>query len=243
LMSEQVAIVTGAAQGIGRASAENFAARGFTVMIADIDGEAAERTAQAIGSRARAVQLDVSDRLSWESAMQLGQGLGELYAMVNNAGILRDRSLRKMSDEEWHAVINVHLYGTFLGCQFAMRQFVAQGTPGRIVNLSSIAYLGAFGQANYAAAKGGVISLTRTVALEGARYGVTANAVAPGAVETALFRTTPPQVIEQFLADVPLGRVGQPAEIAEVVCFLASEAASYLTGQVINVDGGASVGD
>ena len=175
--------------------------------------------------------------------MEAGQGLGELYALVNNAGVLRDRSLRKMTDEEWHAVINVHLYGTFLGCQFAMRQFVAQGTPGRIVNISSIAYLGHFGQANYTAAKGGVLSLTRTVALEGAPYGVTANAVAPGAVETALFRTTPPEFIEEFLADVPLGRVSQPEEIAEMVCFLASEAASYVTGQVINVDGGASVGD
>lgn len=244
-MADQVAVITGGAQGIGRATAERFVKDGITVLIADVDVEIAEQTAREVSTNqtaAHAVGLDVSQRRAWERAMARARELGAVWAIVNNAGILRDKSLRKMNDAQWQRVLDVHLTGTFLGCQLGLEAMVHQGQGGRIVNVASTAYLGAFGQANYSAAKGGVVSLTRTVALEGAKYRVTANAVAPGTVETTLFRTTPPDVIERLVEDIPLGRIGSPSELAAAIRFLASEDASYVTGQVLHVDGGATVG-
>jgi 3-oxoacyl-[acyl-carrier protein] reductase len=161
--------------------------------------------------------------------------------LVNNAGLLRDGLMRKMSDDDWSKVIDVHLRGAFLGCATAMGEFTRKDRDpvgGRIVNISSTSYLGTLGQANYAAAKGGIVSLTRVAALEGARYGVLANAVAPGSVNTPLLHQTPDEVLEEFRLRNPLQRFAEPAEIAAVIGFLASEDASYITGQVVHVDGG-----
>jgi 3-oxoacyl-[acyl-carrier protein] reductase len=234
----QVALVTGAAGGIGSAIAQRFAQDGFTVLVADLDEARAAETAQRIGGDSHAIRHDVTQRPDWDAAIARAQELGGLAVTINNAGIVRDATLRKMTDEQWDVVVDVHLRGAYLGCQTSLRAMVEQGDGGRIVNISSIAYLGAFGQANYAAAKGGIVSLTRTVAVEGARYGVLCNAIAPGNIDTPMFATVPEDFQKKFIEETPLGRLADPSEVAAVVRFLTSADSAYVTGQVINVDGG-----
>lgn len=241
----RTAFITGAGGGIGAAIAERFAAEQVAVACSDIDLKGAERVASAIreaGGRAIAVEHDVAQRDSWEHALaRASDELGPLDVLVNNAAVLRDRSLLKLSDEEWETVINVDLRGTFYGCQLGLAAMKGRGW-GRIVNLSSVSALGSFGQANYSAAKAGVMGLTRTVAIEGARHGVLCNAIAPGSIDTPLLRKTPDDVLRQFADDIWLKRFGEPSEIASVAAFLASDEASYITGQVLYVDGGALLG-
>ncbi|MGH3097280.1 MAG: SDR family oxidoreductase [Streptosporangiales bacterium] len=242
-MSE-VVIVTGAAGGIGSATARRFAEDGATVLVADVDDAGASRTADEIkraDGRAEPYALDVTSRDAWEGAVAAAGDLGRLTAVVNNAGILRDRSLKKMDDDQWQQVLDVHLRGAFLGSQIGVRE-MGQNGGGAIVSISSTASFGSFGQANYSAAKGGIISLMRTVALEGARYGVRANAVAPGSVQTQMIDSVPDEVKEGFLKSIPLGRFADPSEIADAVAFLCSRRASYITGQLLVVDGGSTLG-
>ncbi|WP_108660045.1 SDR family oxidoreductase [Acuticoccus kandeliae] len=241
-----VALVTGGSGGIGRAVCTRLAAEGAAVIVADRDGVAAESVAAALradGFAAHGVTLDVAERASWEAMVAaLPDAFAGVDIVVNLAGIVRDRTLAKMSDEEWQSVIDISLRGTWLGCQTAFKLVGTRGW-GRIVNIASTAVFGSFGQANYAAAKAGIVGLTRTAALEGAKRGILVNAVAPGVVDTAILADVPDALRQSYADKTPIGRIGQPAEIAAVVAFLASDDASYMTGQTLVTDGGATTGD
>jgi 3-oxoacyl-[acyl-carrier protein] reductase len=228
----KTALITGGARGIGAATAARLATEGADVVIADFDLAAAEETAAAIGGRA--VGCDVTSREQVEAAVEAAAGpSGRLDILVTCAGIIRDNLLHKMTDDDWEAVISTHLRGTFLAAQAAQRLMVAQKS-GAMVLISSTSALGNRGQANYAAAKAGLSGMTRTVAAEVARRSVTVNAVAPGFVATDMTADLPPET----LAGVPARRPGTPAEVAACVGFLASDAASYVTGSTLYVDGG-----
>jgi 3-oxoacyl-[acyl-carrier protein] reductase len=245
---QRVAIVTGAARGIGAATARRLASDGFAVAVLDLDEAACAGTVKAIqeaGGRALAVGVDVGAAAAAEAAVaRVAVELGAPGVLVNNAGITRDNLLFKMSEQDWDSVIAVHLRGAFLMTKFAQAHMTQAGY-GRIVNLSSTSALGNRGQANYAAAKAGVQGFTKTVAIELGRYGITANAIAPGFIETEMTAATAERVgisMEDWKAaaakTIPVGRVGQPEDIAATVSFLVSEEAGFISGQVIYVAGG-----
>jgi len=236
----RTALVTGGGGGIGSAVCARLAAEGARLVVTDFDAGKAAAVATDHPGNAHHAQHDVADRQSWTRVMDgLPERFRAIDILVNVAGVARDRSLGKMSDEEWLQVIDVNLRGTWLGCQTAFKVMAGRGW-GRIVNFASVAMLGAFGQSNYSAAKAGIVGLTRTAAIEGARHGILVNAVAPGVVETPMIANVPAQVREEWVKRIPLGRSAQPAEIAAVVAFLASDDASYVTGQTIIVDGGSA---
>ena len=249
MTESRTAVVTGAAQGIGAAIAERLAADGHKVAVLDLSAEAGQATVDAIsaaGGTALAVGADVSDAAAVDTAFaQIVDGLGAPTVLVNNAGIIRDNLLFKMTVEEWDLVMAVHLRGAFLMTKAAQKHMIEAGF-GRIINLSSISAYGNRGQANYSAAKAGVHGFTKTLALELGRFGVTANAIGPGFVETPMTAATAERLgvpFDQFMdamaKETPVGRVGQPEDIAHAVSFFASEGAGYVTGQVLNVSGGA----
>jgi 3-oxoacyl-[acyl-carrier protein] reductase len=244
----RVAFVTGAGRGIGAATALRLAEDGARVILADIDPEGCKQVAADIekaGSQALAVSCNVADREAVETAVQQGvERFGRLDILVNNAGVLRDNLLFKMSDDDWDTVMNVHLKGAFL-CSRAAQKYMVEQKYGRIISLSSVSALGNRGQANYSTAKAGLQGFTRTLATELGPFGITANAVAPGFIDTEMTRATarrqghdPQQVIEMASKSIPVRRVGQPRDVANVICFLASEESSYVTGQIIYVAGG-----
>jgi 3-oxoacyl-[acyl-carrier protein] reductase len=244
----RVAFVTGAGRGIGAATALRLAEDGARVVLADIDPEGCKQVAAQIeqaGSRALAVSCNVADRAAVEAAFQQTvEHFGRLDILVNNAGVLRDNLLFKMSDDDWETVMNVHLKGAFL-CSRAAQAHMVQQKYGRIISLSSVSALGNRGQANYSTAKAGLQGLTKTLAIELGPFGITANAVAPGFIDTEMTRATarrqghdPDQVIAMASKSIPVRRVGQPRDVANVICFLASEESSYVTGQIIYVAGG-----
>ncbi|HEV7208262.1 MAG TPA: 3-oxoacyl-ACP reductase FabG [Mycobacteriales bacterium] len=243
----KVALVTGAAQGIGAATARLLAAEGARVAVLDLTADRAEPVVAEIGAeQALAVGCDVADSAQVQAAVaQVVAHFGRLDVLVNNAGLTRDNLLFKLTDEDWDTVLDVHLKGTFLFCRAAQQQMVAQKS-GRIVNLSSRSALGNRGQANYAAAKAGIQGLTATLAIELGPFGITVNAVAPGYVATAMTAATAARVRmdaeehQKLTAErTPLRRVAQPEEIASVVAFFASDDASYVSGQTLYVNGGA----
>ncbi|HEX5856826.1 MAG TPA: SDR family oxidoreductase [Microbacterium sp.] len=244
----RTAIVTGAARGIGAATAKRLAADGHAVAVLDLDEAHCADTVSAItdaGGRSLAVGADVADAASVKAAVaRVEAELGAPTILVNNAGIIRDNLLFKMTEEDWDSVLSVHLRGAFLMSRAVQAHQVAQGW-GRIVNLSSTSALGNRGQANYAAAKAGMQGLTKTLALELGRYGVTANAVAPGFIVTDMTRQTAERIgvtMDDFIAaraaELPVGRAGRPDDIAAAVSFFCSEEAGFTSGQVLYVAGG-----
>jgi 3-oxoacyl-[acyl-carrier protein] reductase len=247
--SDRVAIVTGAAQGIGAATATLLAEQGAAVAVVDLTVERAEPVARSIaeaGGRAIAVGADVSDPTAVHQMVdRTMEAFGRLDILVNNAGITRDDLLFKMPKENWDAVIATNLTSLFLCCQAASKPMVA-AKYGRIVSLSSRSALGNRGQVNYAAAKAGVQGITATLSLELGPFGITVNAVAPGFIATAMTDATatrvgydPAEYQKLASEQIPLRRVGQPEEVASVIAFLASDEASYVTGQTLYINGGA----
>ncbi len=244
----RTAIVTGAARGIGAGVSKRLAADGMRVAVLDLDEGSCGDTVNAIteaGGTALAVGADVSDPGSVDAAVErIASELGAPTVLVNNAGIIRDNLLFKMTVDDWDAVMAVHLRGAFNTTK-AVQKHMTEATWGRIVNLSSISALGNRGQANYSAAKAGLRGFTKTLAIELGKFGVTVNAIAPGFIETEMTRATAERVgvpfddfIEYAKKDIPVGRVGQPEDIAHLVSFFVSEGAGFVSGQVVYAAGG-----
>mgnify|MGYP001460023576 CR=1 FL=1 len=237
----KIALVTGAARGIGRGIAEKLAQEGADVALVDLREELLTETAgsiRAAGRRILSLGADVGNRADADRAVAttIGQ-LGRLDILVNCAGINRDAILHRMTDEQWDEVLRVDLTAVFYLTRAAATHMRERGS-GRIINISSASWQGNVGQANYAAAKAGVIGLTKTAARELAPKGVTANAICPGFIDTEMTRGVPPEAWERISGRIPMGRVGRPEDVANVAAFLASDEAGYVTGEVINVGGG-----
>ena len=244
----RVAFVTGAGRGIGAATALRMAEEGARVALADVDTEGCQQVAaelSKIGSAGLVLRCDVTDSAIVQEAVdKTASHFGRLDILVNNAGVVRDNLLFKMPEDDWETVMNVHLKGAFL-CSRAAQKYMVQQKYGRIVSLSSTAALGNRGQANYSSAKAGLQGLTRTLAIELGPFGITVNAVGPGFIDTEMTRSTarrrgldPDAVIAEASKVIPVRRVGQPRDVANVICFLCSEEASFVNGQVIYVAGG-----
>jgi len=242
-LSNRVALVTGSSQGLGDTTARALHAAGASVVINYFDDSAgtnrgkADAVVASLGQRAMAIGADVRDYAAVEAMMRKAiEVFGGLDIVVNNAGIVRDRTIKKMSLDEWNTVIETNLTGVFHVCK-AASEHMRDG--GRIVNVASVsAAVGLFGQGNYAAAKSGVIGLTKVLSRELSRRRITVNAIAPGLVLTEMGKTVPDEVQAQWLANIPLGRFAEPREIAEPILFLCSEMADYITGQTLHVSGG-----
>lgn len=253
LLKDKVALVTGAGNGIGRATAVRFAKEGAKLVISDLDeaGLAETRGAiEALGGEVTAVVANVAVRDDAQKIVNTAvETYGTLNILINNAGITRDGlttrmkddQLQFMSEDNWDAVLNVNLKGTWLCCQLAAVPMM-KNRYGRIVNTASIAALGNIGQANYSASKAGVIGLTKTLALEWARYGIGVNCVAPGGVKTRMTETIPEKMMAGLIDGIPFKRFAEPEEIAAVHAWLASGESAYITGQVLFVDGGLTAG-
>jgi len=240
-LSGRVALVTGASRGIGRAIARRLAARGAHVVLAarQDNARAAADEIAADGGRADAVSLDVADAGAPGDAVKaLVDRHGRIDILVNNAGIARDQLMLRLKRDDWDAVLATNLTGTFLLTQAALKPMIRQ-RGGRIVSISSVVgQAGNAGQANYAASKAGLIGFTKAVALEVASRGITANVVAPGLIDTDMTHALAENARDQWSARIPLGRLGTPDDVASAVCFLVSDEASYITGQVVAVNGG-----
>jgi NAD(P)-dependent dehydrogenase (short-subunit alcohol dehydrogenase family) len=243
-LKDKVAVVTGGGSGLGRAISLRFADEGARIVIAELNeakGEETLRAIQAKGVEAFAVPTDVS---SSESVANLFKALDDrgwpVDVMVNNAGNAGQLTpVHLMTDEQWHGVVHVHLSGTFYGTREAVKRMLAQGHGGAVINMSSVAALrGLPGGSSYTAAKGGILAFTKGVAQEYAQYGIRVNCIAPGWVETPILENLPDEIRPMMVANTPLGRIGQPEEIAAVALFLASDESSYVIGQTISPNGG-----
>lgn len=244
----RVAFITGAGRGIGAATSLRMAEEGARVALADIDTQGCEQVAAELdrfGAEALVVPCNVADSAMVQDAVdKTASQFGRLDILVNNAGVVRDNLLFKMSEEDWDTVMGVHLKGAFL-CSRAAQKYMVQQRYGRIVSLSSTSALGNRGQANYSAAKAGLQGFTRALAIELGQFGITVNAVAPGFIDTEMTRSTarrqgldPEQVMAEASKTIPVRRVGQPRDVANVICFLSSDEASFVSGQIIYVAGG-----
>jgi 3-oxoacyl-[acyl-carrier protein] reductase len=242
-LAGQVALVTGAAQGIGLAIARTLAGCGAAVVLADVDAEKAQAAAKTVTGRALGLAMNVAQGAEVTAGVdRVMTEFGRLDILVNNAGITRDGLLIRMKEEDWDRVIEVNLKGTF-SCTKAALGIMIKQRRGRIISIASIvAVMGNSGQANYAASKAAIIGFTKSVAREYANRGVTANAVAPGFIATAMTERLPDDVQARLREQIPLGRLGVPEDVAQAVAFLASDAAAYITGQVLHVNGGMWMG-
>ncbi|WP_326547449.1 3-oxoacyl-ACP reductase FabG [Mycolicibacterium sp. ND9-15] len=244
LLTGQTAVVTGGAQGLGYAIAERFIAEGARVVLGDLDLAATEEAAKRLGGASKdpvalAVRSDVTKADDVEALVGAAvERFGDLDIMVNNAGITRDATLRKMTEEQFDQVIAVHLKGTWNGLK-AAAPIMRENKRGAIVNMSSISgKVGLVGQTNYSAAKAGIVGMTKAAAKELAHLGVRVNAIQPGLIRSAMTEAMPQRIWDQKLAEVPMGRAGEPEEVAKVALFLASDLSSYMTGTVLEVTGG-----
>ncbi|QKT08804.1 3-oxoacyl-ACP reductase FabG [Gordonia sp. X0973] len=240
LLSGKTAVITGAAQGIGLAIAKRFIASGANVVLGDMNADAVATAAADLGADvASGVAANVTSADDVAALLKAAQDrFGSVDVMVNNAGITRDASLRKMTEEQFDQVISVHLKGTWLGTKLAAEIMREQGS-GSIINMSSISgKVGNFGQSNYAAAKAGIVALSKAAAREVAPKGVRVNSIQPGLIRTAMTEAMPKDAWDSKMAEIPMGRAGEPDEIAKVALFLASDLSSYMTGTVLEVTGG-----
>ena len=241
-LANQVAIITGGARGIGREIALAFAREGADLALFDVDSQTLEQTAQelrGLGRRAEPLVVDVTDAGTVDTAVpKVLDKLGRIDILINNAGITKDGLLVRMDEAQWDRVLDVNLKGTFL-CTRAVAKVMLKARRGRIVSIASIVGLiGNPGQTNYAASKAGIVGLTKAVARELASRGVTCNAIAPGFIKTEMTERLPEAAKQQLLARIPLGDLGEPSDVAQAALFLVSEAARYITGHVLVVDGG-----
>ena len=244
-LANQVAVVTGAGQGIGAAIAERLAKAGARVVLADINEDLVKQTAGGLESRGysalgSAVDVTKKDQIN-DLVDHAKAAFGTIDILVNNAAIIRDGFAENLSEQDWDEVLDVNLKAAFLCCQ-AVFPIMKQRQAGKIINIASRAWLGNIGQANYSASKGGLVSLTRTLALEFARYQINVNAVAPGLIDTPMTRGMPEKSRERLLRMQPTGKMGTVRDVAAAVSFLASNDADFITGQVLHVDGGKSCG-
>ncbi len=241
-LAGKVALVTGGAQGIGKAVALLLARNGADIVVSDINLEKAEETAkevQTLGRKALAIKVDVATLGDVEKMVEaiLAQ-FGRVDILVNNAGIARDKLILRMTEEDWDAVLNINLKGTF-NCTKAVVRHMSKQKSGKIVNIASVVgEMGNAGQGNYAASKAGVIGFTKTIAREFAQRGINVNAIAPGYIETPMTDSLPEKVKEELRRMIPMDRLGKPEDVAETVLFLVSDSSNYITGQVLNVNGG-----
>jgi len=241
-LAEKIALVTGAAQGIGKAIALLLARHGADVIVSDINLEKAEETSKEIegmGRRTLALKVNVADPGDVERMVEtIIEKFSRIDILVNNAGITRDRLILRMSVEDWDAVLDVNLKGTF-NCTKSVIRHMSRQKSGKIVNIASVVgMMGNAGQANYAASKAGVIGFTKTIAREFAQRGININVIAPGYIQTPMTEVLPEKAKEELKKLIPMGRLGQPEDVAQAVLFLVSEASSYMTGQILNVNGG-----
>jgi 3-oxoacyl-[acyl-carrier protein] reductase len=241
-LTGKVALVTGAAQGIGKAVALLLARHGADIVVSDINLEKAEETAkeiESIGPKAMAIKVNVASLNDVERMVEaVLKKFGRIDILINNAGITRDKLILRMTEEDWDIVLNVNLKGTF-NCTKAVVRHMAKQRSGKIVSIASVVgEMGNAGQVNYAASKAGVIGLTKTIAREFAKRGINVNAIAPGYIETPMTEFLSDKVKEELKRLIPMERLGKPEDVAEAVLFLVSEESNYITGQVLNVNGG-----
>ena len=244
LLEGRTAVVTGGAQGIGFAIAERYVAEGARVVLGDLDPDATDAAVARLGGRdvARAVRCDVTSADDVQALVAAAvEAFGSLDVMVNNAGITRDATMRKMTEEQFDQVISVHLKGSWNGTRKAA-DVMREQKSGAIVNISSISgKVGLIGQTNYSAAKAGIVGLTKAAAKEVAHLGVRINAIQPGLIRSAMTEAMPQRIWDAKLAEIPMARAGEPSEVASVALFLASDLSSYMTGTVLEVTGGRHV--